>query len=39
MGGARWCIGGVRGGVIWCVGGVWVEAYYSREACIYKGMA
>jgi hypothetical protein len=31
----------VLGGVLvvygWCVGGVWVEADYSRVACMYKG--
>jgi hypothetical protein len=40
MGGVRWYVGGVRwcmGGVMWCVGGIWVEAHYSRVACMYKG--
>jgi hypothetical protein len=31
MGGGRWCMGGV----MWCVGGVWINAYYSRLACMY----
>jgi hypothetical protein len=40
MSGGRWCMGGDRwcmGGVMWCVSGVWIKAYYSRVACMYKG--